>query len=289
MPLKRSTRIALILGAGVAAYAAMTFLPADDPETLLQLVNAYRSAPGACAGKRVPPLGPLAPSPALAKADVGSSQALPEALKRAGYSASEAQAIVLSGSRRAGATMAVLKERYCDALLSPQFAEAGIARDGTRWTLVLARPLLSTDLGDWRAAGQEVLRLVNEARAKPRSCGDRKFDAARPVEWQPKLALASLAHSRDMARRNYFAHQSQGGTVASDRADTAGYRWTRVGENIAAGQGSPKQVVAGWLLSPSHCVNIMESAFTEMGAAYALDPDSDAKIYWTQLFGVPEK
>ena len=288
--MNRSTRIALFLGAGIAGYVWVAHGPGDDPRSLLELINAYRGAPGACEGKRVNPLGPLAPSPALAAAEItGTSKALPEALTRAGYSAGEMQAIVLSGSRRAGATMSVLKERYCEALVNPRFADIGIARDGKRWKLVLARPTLSTDLGDWRAAGEEVLKHVNEARAKPRTCGDRKFSAAAPVDWQPKLALASLAHSRDMAARNYFAHESQNGRTASDRADAAGYRWARVGENIAAGQGSPRQVVAGWLSSPTHCVNVMEPTFTEMGAAYAIDPRSDAKIYWTQVFGIPEK
>ena len=223
--MNRSTRIALLIGAGAVGYGVLAYGPADDPQTLLQLINTYRSAPGTCGGKRATALGPLAPSPELAAADVAvTSKALPDALTRAGYSAGEMQAIVLSGSRRAGATMSVLKERYCDALLNPQFADIGIARDGKQWKLVLARPSLSTQLGDWRSAGEEVLKLVNAARAKPRACGEKKFAAAPAVEWQPKLALASLAHSRDMAARNYVAHESPNGRNASDRADSAGYR-----------------------------------------------------------------
>ena len=107
--MKRSTRIAFIACAGAAALAYLTLGPADDPELLLQLVNAYRGTEQICSGKRVSALGPLAPAPALAKVDVSSaSESLPEALKRAGYSAGEAQAIVVSGSKRAGATMTAL-------------------------------------------------------------------------------------------------------------------------------------------------------------------------------------
>jgi uncharacterized protein YkwD len=31
----------------------------------------------------------------------------------------------------------------------------------------------------------------------------------------------------------------------------------------------------------------MNPAYTEMGAAYVIDPKSDASIYWTQVFGRP--
>jgi len=46
-------------------------------------------------------------------------------------------------------------------------------------------------------------------------------------------------------------------------------------------------VVAGWLASPGHCANLMNPAFSELGAGYAVDPKSDAGIYWTALFGAP--
>ena len=33
----------------------------------------------------------------------------------------------------------------------------------------------------------------------------------------------------------------------------------------------------------------MNPQFREMGAAYAMDPKSDAGIYWTGLFGVQQQ
>jgi uncharacterized protein YkwD len=88
-----------------------------------------------------------------------------------------------------------------------------------------------------------------------------------------------------MARRNYFSHTGKDRSDPGRRAQRAGYRWTQIGENIAAGQGSPEDVVAGWLASPGHCANIMGRDFREMGAAYAIGRDSEAGIYWTQMFG----
>ncbi len=44
-----------------------------------------------------------------------------------------------------------------------------------------------------------------------------------------------------------------------------------------------------WLESPGHCENIMEPRFTEMGVAFALAPDQNPNIYWTQVFATPRR
>jgi uncharacterized protein YkwD len=46
-------------------------------------------------------------------------------------------------------------------------------------------------------------------------------------------------------------------------------------------------VVNGWLDSPGHCSNIMDTQYTEMGIAYLVNRKSDAGIYWTQVFARP--
>lgn len=94
----------------------------------------------------------------------------------------------------ARSAMALLEERYCEVLLSPQFSEIGISRDSRTWRVVLAQPLLSPNLGDSFEAGKEVLELVNKARSAPRSCGTQRFGSAPGIEWNTKLASAALAH-----------------------------------------------------------------------------------------------
>jgi len=90
-----------------------------------------------------------------------------------------------------------------------------------------------------------------------------------------------------MAYGNYFAHKDPDGDMPADRAWAAGYRGRQIGENIAAGQGSPGKAMAGWLASPGHCANLMNPMFTQVGAAYATDARSDEGVYWTMLFGAP--
>ena len=71
------------------------------------------------------------------------------------------------------------------------------------------------------------------------------------------------------------------------RVTEAGYRWSAVGENIAAGQKSVDEVVAGWLSSPGHCANIMKAEFTAMGAARVEASDPRYSPLWTQVFARP--
>jgi uncharacterized protein YkwD len=271
----------LVVGTLASAAAG-----AAETDKLVELINEYRRSPQMCEGKQTAPVGPLAPQPVLARAEIPSKgDALRNALKRSGYNAAQIQSIVVSGPGNPRDALALLRQRYCRALLSPQFADIGISRDGSTWRVVLARPLFSPDLGDWRNAGKEILKLTNAARAQPRTCGERRLGPAAPLQWNEKLAGAALTHSRDMATHNYFSHDGRNGQTVGDRAAREKYSWRRIGENIATGQGSPEHVVAGWLTSPQHCANIMEPQFSEMGAAYFVNANSDTVIYWTQVLG----
>jgi len=271
---------ALLAGALMAGAVS-----AQNNGELLNLINSYRSSAQTCAGRQAVPAGPLAPDAALARMLMPPGVKLHDALKDAGYQAASAQAITVSGPANPAAAMRFIRQRYCRLVLNPGYSEIGISREADTWRIVFARPLLSAGLGGWAEAGKQILKDTNEARAAARNCGNQKFQAVPPLEWNGKLSTAALAHSREMAGRNYFSHAGKGGGQVSDRATEAGYNWRRIGENIAAGQSSPKQVVSAWLASPGHCANIMNPEFTEMGAAYAVNPESDTTIYWTQVFG----
>ncbi len=260
---------------------------AQESEELVSLINDFRGAAEACGSGEAQTVGPLAPNDALALAPATSGAQLQQALQESGYRPSKLQAISVSGPGDAQSAMQALRQRYCAPLRSHDFAEIGVSRQGNTWQVLLAKPLLSPDIGDWQQVGKDVLKRVNEARAQPRKCGKQAFEAAPALSWNGELGDAALAHSRDMAKQDYFSHRAPDGSQVSDRASRAGYSWQRIGENIAAGQGSAEQVMAGWLASPGHCSNIMNPDFIEMGAAYAIDKSSAAGSYWTQVFGTP--
>jgi len=277
--------------AALAACAIAAGLPPAQARSqdIVSLINSYRAAPQVCDGSRVAPLPPLDAPAAMGRVRIGAGTFLDLALEQAGYPVEHAEAVYLSNVTDAAAAMALLRRNFCEKLLSSDFAAAGAVRTGDDWIVMFARPLHETPLPgpaelDTAALATEVLDSVNAARVLPRQCGDEHFDAAPPLRWNDALTQAAWAHSSDMATQRYFSHTERDGSIVDDRATRAGYRWQRIGENIAAGQKSVAETVAAWLDSPGHCANIMNAGFDEMGLAYAVNPQR-GRVYWTQVLG----
>ena len=105
-----------------------------------------------------------------------------------------------------------------------------------------------------------------------------------------ELQEAAQLHSESLAHDDFFSHTGIDGRMPWDRALDAGYNYYTIGENIAAGQLTPEEVVQAWIDSPSHLENLMNPAFTEIGIGYeylAIDGGNlrNYNHYWTQLFG----
>jgi len=278
--------------AALAALLLSGSAQAQNDSRLVALINAWRAAPGACGGARPTPAPALAANELLARVRIGVGTFPEYAVERVGYNAAEVEVISARGPQDAAGVMELIRQPYCRVLLNPAYSDIGATRAGngesSEWTIVLARPLLPLDLPPQDVVGRQILDAVNAARAVPRSCGEQAFGAAPPVAWNKALGAAALAHSRDMAARRHFGHEGSDGSMVASRTTRAGYNWRLVGENIAAGQTSAAEAVAGWLDSPGHCANLMNPAFTEMGAGYEI---SRARMpgfaYWTQVFALP--
>ncbi len=149
----------------------------------------------------------------------------------------------------------------------------------------------------WSEFEAEVIRQVNLRRADGGVCtgnGRREeFGPSGALRSHPALRCSARNHSLDMGTRGFFAHDSLNGVSSRDRIETAGYRWSRIGENIAVGQSGPAQVMEAWMSSFSHCQNILEPGFSEIGVGFfssgSAHPEN-AQIpgrYWTQNFAAP--
>ncbi len=288
-----SRRVTLTSTALAAALGALSPAQARERDALVDLVNAYRSAPRSCGGRIDRALPPLLVLPALARVTIPSGAMLDQVLARAGYPVAQAEVITISGAPDATSVLAAIERKHCKSLRSTRYAAAGSTRSGETWTLVLAQPAppkLVRVRPEVEQSGLVVLAAVNAARAAPRNCGGALFEAVPPLAWNAQLAEVALAHSGDMAAKRYFSHQGKDGRSVADRATQAGYRFRTIGENIAAGQDSAAEAIAGWLDSPGHCANIMNRQFTEMGVAFAASRNADGemgKLYWTQVLGAP--
>jgi uncharacterized protein YkwD len=123
------------------------------------------------------------------------------------------------------------------------------------------------------AWAHEVLDLVNRERAKVQ---------APPVEWHEQATDAAFAHSVDMHVRSFFAHTNPDGEGPGDRLRAAGVNWASYGENIAEGYKTPADVMAAWMNSDGHRLNILDPAFTHLGVG--VHTSYDGGPWWTQDF-----
>jgi uncharacterized protein YkwD len=116
---------------------------------------------------------------------------------------------------------------------------------------------------------KQVLELTNQERAKA---------GLQPLKGNAELDYAADKYAEDMSERGVLSHTGPDGSQPWDRAKAVGYEAQSMGENIAAGQKTPEQVVQAWMNSPGHRANILNSNFTELGVGFHNN-------YWGQLFG----
>lgn len=216
---------------------------------------------------------------------IASGEGSDAALKSAGYRATRTFQVNMSGHASAAAVARTLAGNYCEALSNPQLTEVGVHQQGNAWWIVVAAPFAPPPASAASEVSARVLALTNQARAQPRRCGSTSFAAAPPLRANSLLDRSAAMHAQDMARHSYLSHTGRDGSEPADRITAAGYRWRSLGENVAAGQTTPDQVVRDWLRSPGHCANLMSPRFAEMGIAYAVNPASEHGVYWAQTFG----
>lgn len=135
---------------------------------------------------------------------------------------------------------------------------------------------------------EEMLNLINQARAQPQQCGNKHMPAAPPLSWHPLLEQAAQQHADDMASQNYFQHNSKNGKTPDQRIAELGYQWRVAAENIAAGNKSAQSAIQSWLKSPGHCRNLMNPEIREVGVAVATNNNSRYKIYWVMNSATPK-
>ena len=126
-----------------------------------------------------------------------------------------------------------------------------------------------------------MVKYINRARAKKRSCGGKYYAPVRAVSWNTMLFNAATAHSQDMAAHNVFSHTGSDNSSTGARVSASGYEWKAVAENISGGTDTPEQTIDRWLSSPGHCHNIMNPAYSEVGMACVVNRASEYEIYWT--------
>lgn len=122
--------------------------------------------------------------------------------------------------------------------------------------------------------GQKVMELVNARRAQA---------GLEPLEVDEQLVAAAEEHAHDLVGRSGVpGHEGSDGSHAPERVTRAGYVWTRVAENVAAGVTEPSMVVALWMNSQGHRQNILTPEFRDAGVGSAGSP---RRTIWVMVYG----
>ncbi len=145
---------------------------------------------------------------------------------------------------------------------------------------------------------QQVVELVNQERWNN--------GGLPPLKRNALLDQSAHTHSSNMAERDFFSHcDLDTKTSPFDRIGAAGYSYWAAAENIAAGYGSPAEVMDGWMSSSGHRRNILSTNYREIGIGYVYQQTDQRNIrgdsngdcsadyadrgpyyrYWTQNFG----
>lgn len=123
------------------------------------------------------------------------------------------------------------------------------------------------------AEEQAVVDLTN---------AERKKAELEPLKSNAKLMKAAREHAANMAKQDKLEHDLDDKSM-TDRAKAVEYQFGKLGENIAWNQPTPRKVVAGWMESEDHKMNILTAEFEDIGIGMA--KNAKGELYWVQVFG----
>jgi uncharacterized protein YkwD len=114
---------------------------------------------------------------------------------------------------------------------------------------------------------------------------ERLLRGIAPLRLSSQLQAAALDHTRNQAADGRIYHvDPDDGSNAGRRISRTGYVFSAWGENLAADARSAQDALKGWMANRSHCRNILNPAFTEIGVGLVVEGTA-SRHFWTQNFG----
>lgn len=123
----------------------------------------------------------------------------------------------------------------------------------------------------------QVLTLVNQ---------ERQTRGLQPLWRNSTLEAQAEAYACEMIHYDFFGHDNPiNGSNLRTRNAEFGYPFRLIGENLAAGQQTARDVMKDWMNSRAHRENLLNPNFREVGIGIRLG--GDYGTYWVQEFGQP--
>ena len=105
-----------------------------------------------------------------------------------------------------------------------------------------------------------------------------------PLASESRLVTAATDFAQSMLTLDFFDHEGPDGSTPGSRVSAVGYLWSTVGENIAPGQETAREVMTAWMKSAGHCENVLGAGYTQLGVGMVTD---GRDVLWVQNFGRP--
>eukprot|EP01026_Neomeris_dumetosa_P054375 TRINITY_DN4892_c0_g1_i3.p1 TRINITY_DN4892_c0_g1~~TRINITY_DN4892_c0_g1_i3.p1 ORF type:complete len:626 (-),score=46.30 TRINITY_DN4892_c0_g1_i3:200-1816(-) len=131
--------------------------------------------------------------------------------------------------------------------------------------------------------------IQEEITSPPRSALKSKIQGSESPTYP--LDVAATAFSLDMATTDTFRENHIGSDMSTfeQRIEKAGWfqegKGYPVGENIAGGHSSVRELVLAWVCSDTHRDNLMSCSFDSVGTGVIYDPSTELVLWFTQDFG----
>jgi hypothetical protein len=170
-----------------------------------------------------------------------------------------------------------------------------VARYGALGCLLLALAACGGGTTDFEPSGGATLfkgmavpgAQVDTATAVSVVSQYRAANGLGPVAYDPELNRLAREQAQAMARAGKMGHAVDG--TLDVRARRAGYKYSRIAENIAAGHDSLADAFAGWKDSSGHRKNMLMPQASRMGIAVAQAQNSRYKVYWAMIVAEPAR
>ncbi len=120
------------------------------------------------------------------------------------------------------------------------------------------------------ATSMSIGGLLNDTNAS------RSANGVSGLSLNSKLSAAAQASADDMAARNYWSHDTPDGNPPWIWVNNQNYSYKKVGQNLATGFTDEQSTVNGWMASPPHRENMLDSEFTEVGFGFSNNPNYTA-------------
>ncbi len=134
------------------------------------------------------------------------------------------------------------------------------------------------------ATDVSVQNIVDETNVQRAGNGEGALGTNAP------LNQAAQAKANDMAARDYWSHNTPDGQTPWTFMTAAGYQYKTAGENLAYGFTTAAAMLDGWMNSPGHRANILNTTYTEMGVGIVNIPNyqnSGPQTLVVAMYGSP--